>query len=447
MGVPLDDVQGLILRSYGMDCAAYFLLRVENAVAARKTLGNLRITPGTLWDTKPAYCINIGLTYDGLGALGAPAASLTSFPQEFAAGAFNRCDEVGDTGSCSAEGWEYGLGKPGLHALLLLFAQTGEIREAQTALLRETLSADNGWSEIGVLPGDVLAGGKAHFGYRDGFSQPTIDCGLRNPIPDSQPVAPLGEFLLGYPSQFDQFTYPVPTPDELGRNGSFMVLRILEQDCAAFDHLLAQSQTRYGIDGELLAAKIVGRWRNGTPLTLSPDSDSPAQPLALSEMNGFDYAPTAANTEAYDDRRGYRCPIGSHMRRANPRAATIAGNGGSRHRIIRRGVPYGPPYDAAQPNDGIKRGLLGLFIGVSIKDQFEFLMSEWMNGSVFAPRIEGTTDPILGNSVDGQNKFVIPRENETPVVISDFPRLVTTRGSAYTFLPSLTALRYIAGLL
>ncbi len=444
--VPLDDVQGLILRSYGMDCAAFFLLRVEHAPVARRTLAGLSITPGTLWDEKPDFCINIGLTFDGLTALGLPAASLGSFPQEFVSDAFRRCAEVGDMGSCSADHWDYGLGKPGLHALLLLFAQSDQIRDAQSALLRQRLLADGGWSEIAMLPGDVLPGSTAHFGYRDGFSQPTIDCGLGNPFPDTQPIAPPGEFLLGYPSQFDQLTYAVPVPDELGRNGSFLVLRILEQDCAAFDTLLAQSQERYGIDGELLAAKIVGRWRNGTPLSLSPDSDSPVQPLAPSELNQYDYAPTDANPGVYDDRRGYRCPIGSHMRRANPRGATIAGNGGSRHRIIRRGVPYGAPFDPSHPNDGIKRGLLGLFIGVSIKDQFEFLMSEWINGSTFAPRIDGTTDPILGNSSEEANKFVVARENAAPVVISDFPRLVTTRGSAYTFLPSLTGLRFIADL-
>jgi deferrochelatase/peroxidase EfeB len=444
--VPLDDVQGLILRSYGMNCASFFLLRVQDAAGARRTLGSLPVTAGTLWQEKPAFCVNVGLTFPGLAALGVPPASLTSFPPEFAAGAFGRCAEVGDTGPCSAENWDYALGQPGLHALVLLFAQSAEVRDAQTALLRETLFTGGGWSEVAVLSGDVLPGDVAHFGYRDGFSQPTIDCGVENPFPDKQPVAPTGEFLLGYPSQFDQFSYPVPVPDELGRNGSFMVLRILEQDCAAFDALLNQAEQRYGIDGELLAAKIMGRWRNGTPLSISPSSDSPVPPLGAVELNPYDYVPSDANPDAFNDRKGVRCPIGSHMRRANPRGSTIAGDGGSRHRIVRRGIPYGPPYDPSKPNDGIQRGLLGLFIGVSIKDQFEFLMSEWMNGSTFAPGIFGTTDPILGNSPAGENTFVIPRENSTPVVISQFPRLVTTRGSAYTFLPSIPGLRFIANL-
>lgn len=444
--VPLDDVQGLILRSYGMDCATYFLLRVQDPAGARRTLGSLSVTAGTLWQEKPAYCVNVGLTFEGLAALGVSSASLTSFPQEFAAGAFSRCAEVGDTGPSSAQNWDYALGRPGLHALVLLFAQSPEVRAAQTAVLRQTLIASGAWSEVATLPGDVLSGSVAHFGYRDGFSQPTVDCGVENPVPDKQPVAPAGEFLLGYPSQFDQFSYPVPVPDELGRNGSFMVLRILEQDCATFEALLNQSERLYGIDGELLAAKIVGRFRNGTPLSVSPDSDSPVPPLAPSELNQYDYVPTAAVPDAFNDRRGQRCPIGSHMRRANPRGSTVAGDGGSRHRIARRGIPYGPPYDPSKPNDGIQRGLLGLFIGVSIKDQFEFLMSEWINGSTFAPGIYGTTDPILGNSPEGENTFVIPRENSTPLVISHFPRLVTTRGSAYTFLPSITGLRFIANL-
>jgi deferrochelatase/peroxidase EfeB len=429
-----------------MDCAAFFLLRVEKAEAARLTLGALPVTSGTPWQQKPPFCVNVGLTFEGLAALGLPKGSLDSFPEEFAAGALRRCAETGDTGPCSPENWSYGLGETGLHALILLFAQTDETRDAQTAVLRTQLLANGAWSEIAVLPGDVLPDSKAHFGYRDGFSQPTIDCGLGNPVPDKQPVAPPGEFLLGYPSQFDQFTYSIPTPEELGRNGSFMVLRILEQNCAAFDALLAESGGKYGISGELMAAKIAGRWRNGTPLSVSPDSDSPTTPLDVSELNLYDYAPTDANPSAYNDRKGYRCPIGSHMRRANPRGATIAGNGGSRHRIVRRGIPYGPAYDPAHPDDGIERGLLGLFIGVSIKDQFEFLMSEWINGSAFAPGIYGTTDPLLGNSPEGQNKFVIPRENAAPVVVSPFPRLVTTRGSAYTFLPSVTAIKFIASI-
>ena len=92
--VPLDDIHGLILRSYGMDCAAFFLLRVKNAMGARRTLESLTITPGTVWEQKPAFCVNVALTYEELAALGVAGSSLDSFPREFAAGAFSRCAEV-----------------------------------------------------------------------------------------------------------------------------------------------------------------------------------------------------------------------------------------------------------------------------------------------------------------------------------------------------------------
>jgi deferrochelatase/peroxidase EfeB len=134
------------------------------------------------------------------------------------------------------------------------------------------------------------------------------------------------------------------------------------------------------------------------------------------------------------------------MRRANPRSSAIAGGSGLGHRIVRRGLPYGPPFDPTHPDDGIERGLLGLFIGVSLKDQFEFLMSEWMDGDTFAAGLAGTRDPVLGNIADGEGKFVIPVENAGKIVVSGFSRFVTTRGSAYGFIPGLTALRYLAAL-
>jgi deferrochelatase/peroxidase EfeB len=210
--------------------------------------------------------------------------------------------------------------------------------------------------------------------------------------------------------------------------------------------LLNEAPARYGISGEKLAAKFVGRWRNGVPLSLSPETDSPDPSIPLDRINGYDYAPTEANPDAFDDRNGYRCPVGSHMRRNNPRHSLVAGNSGLRHRLIRRGMPYGPPFDPANPHDGVERGLLGLFIAVSLKDQFEFIMSEWVNGDTFAPGLSGTRDPLLGNSVGGPGAFTIPREGAKPIVVSNLPQLVRTRGAAYGFLPGLTALQYIARL-
>ncbi len=109
-----------------------------------------------------------------------------------------------------------------------------------------------------------------------------------------------------------------------------------------------------------------------------------------------------------------------------PRGQRVAGNGGHLHRIVRRGITYGPPYDPAHPRDGKDRGLLGLFIGVSLRDQFEFLMAEWANDGIFTA-----------------GSFSIPSP-EGPIALPGLPRFVTTRGALYCFLPSITAIRYLA---
>lgn len=433
--IPLAEVQGLILRGYGMDSLRVFALRVTQPSAARQALGKLPVTSATPWDIKPDACVNIALTYAGLAALELPRDSLAGFPEEFRQGAAARAEIVGDTGGSAPENWRGGFAGPNVHVLIILFAQNTAIRDAKSNQLRALWNG--ALEEISVKDGDMLPGNVAHFGYRDGFSQPTIAGGLPNPVPDTLPPAPAGEFLLGYPSQFSEFTYPVPQPPQLGLNGSFLALRILAQDCAAFDNLMREAPQKFGIDGETLAAKMVGRWRNGVALEVSPDNSTPDPAIPLERLNQYDYG---------NDPKGYRCPIGSHMRRNNPRNSPVAGGGGLNHRIVRRGLPYGPLFDPAHPDDGVERGLLGLFIVVSLKDQFEFLMSEWVNGSLFAAGLSGTKDPLLGAVSDGEGKFVIPVQGAKPIVVSGFSRLVWTRGAAYGFLPSLPALQFISKL-
>jgi deferrochelatase/peroxidase EfeB len=245
-------------------------------------------------------------------------------------------------------------------------------------------------------------------------------------------VAPAGAFLLGHPSQFRDFTYPVPEPAALGRNGSFAAFRMLAQDVDAFRDLLAEQSRRTGSSPELIAARLCGRWRNGTPLVLSPDTDSPEPPVPPEGLNDFDYA---------GDRRGERCPVGSHIRRMNPRDSRVAGNGGHQHRIVRRGLTYGPPADPARPRDGQDRGLLGLFIGVSLRDQFEFVMSQWANDGLFAAGLGRSQDPFLG--VGGTLPLA---SSDGRTALTGLPRLVTTRGGAYCFLPSITAIGHLASL-
>lgn len=445
MAVEFADVQGFILRGYAMPAARCLGLSVREPADARAFLAALvdsdpavpSITTAQPWSVKPECCVNLGLTFPGMAALGVPPSSLTSFPVEYREGAVQRAGSVGDVGTSAPDQWLTWLVDSRLHLLVTVFAQSSDALEMATKQLEQAWFP--GCIELGRHDGAALPGNLAHFGYRDGFSQPTIEGVPTAGLPDHLPRAPVGEFLLGYPSQFKQFSYPVPEPPELGTNGSFVAFRVLEQDVDAFAEFLRQQSSATGMSEELIAAKLCGRWRNGTPLILSPDTDTPDPPIPPEAMNNFDYV------GKYGDERGYRCPIGSHIRRMNPRGARIAGNGGHLHRIVRRGIPYGPPYDPAHPRDGQARGLLGLFIGVSLRDQFEFLMAEWANDGLFAAGLGRTKDPMIGANADGFGSFSIPRP-EGSTVLQGLARFVTTRGGAYCFLPSISGIHYLAGL-
>src|SRR5439155_27006571 len=152
-----------------------------------------------------------------------------------------------------------------------------------------------------------------------------------------QPVVPVGAFLLGPENQYGA-TYSLE-PKELSTNSSFAAFRMLEQDVVGFERFLEEYSSKAGTDPETLAAKVCGRWRNGTPLALSPDAPTEVPP---EKLNDFDYVST---DPALDDTYGWRCPVGSHIRRTNPRSERVVGGGGHLHRIIRRAIPYGPPFD------------------------------------------------------------------------------------------------------
>jgi deferrochelatase/peroxidase EfeB len=440
------DVQGLVLRGYTMPRARHLVLRVDTPPAGRALLGTLvdgdpsrpQVTTGTPWAEKPDSCVNVALTFSGLRALGVPAESLATFPEDFAAGAEARAALVGDVGPSAPEHWSPVFTDPGAHLLVSVSGQSDGAVDATTDAL--LAGAPPGLTELCRLDAALLGDRVDHFGYVDGISQPTVGSAPPSGPPDRLPVPPAGAFLLGHPSQFRDFSYPVPQPDALGRNGSFAAFRVLAQDVDAFRELLAEQSRRTGMSAELVAAKLCGRWRNGTPLVLSPDTDSPQPAVAAEQLNDFDYV---------DDQRGERCPIGSHVRRMYPRSSRVAGGGGHQHRIVRRGLTYGPPYDPTRPRDGHERGLIGLFIGVSLRDQFEFLMSQWAGDGLFAPGLGRSQDPFLGagdgarDGAGGTLPLAVPGGR---TALTGLPRLVTTRGSAYCFLPSVTGIRHLAGL-
>ena len=477
----LSDIQGFILRGYRMPMVRHFLLTVGAPAEARRLLGRLvsgnesdapQITTAEDWHVgfepgpgddpngvprlKPDYCLNLGITWLGLVALEIrdriPTLSFKSFGA-FVAGAAERAKLVGDTGESDPQHWIGGFGAGRDHVLVTLHALNPEAMTAYSDRLsalfveggafREIWRAD-GMALMEVRDGESVPTFKVHFGYTDGISMTTIHGGPeRYPTDHQQPCEP---WLFAL--RDDAENYLMPEPRELGLNGSFAVFKMIKTDVVGFEQFLQSNKDK--IDPELLAAKMCGRWRNGVPLALSPESDSPPGGLATEQLNNFEYV----NADGSGDPRGLRCPVGAHMRRINPRGQPVTGQGqpggsNNTHRLIRRGLPYGPVYDPAQPHDGIERGLLGYFINSSIENQYEFVLGHWVNDSEFAGSVRlnpKSRDPMIGTQDPAESIFVIPRSNGAPIKITGFSSFVTTRAAAYCFLPSITAIKFIAKL-
>ncbi len=460
------DIQGLVL--FGTTCPLlrYHLFHVDDAVGGRRFVDSLlghgdvlQVNTAGLRDkdARSESLVYVGFTWRGLEALRVPAVTLNSFPEEFRTGAKARAADMGDDGASAPEHWLFDADQ--VHISVMVYARH---QEGLDALSRELIdrAAGNGCSVVTLLDGEQLPdythpSGQAltkpaHFGYSDGISQPHI-----LPAPNLKPGAPAavppGMFVLGHPdSPQDGTSYvvanqPIPIPASLMHNGTFGAFRMMQQDVDAYEAFLDRNADSPEAR-ELLAAKMCGRWRNGVPLSLSPVTPTPTPPIPRERWNAFDYGPTPALPDAIPDRDGRVCPVGSHVRRSNPRSAEVLGGVGNRLRLIRRGITYGPLYDPAHPNDGTPRGMLGLFLCVSLKDQFEFIMRHWVNDGLFARGLDpGERDPMVGPQGDAAT-FTYRHADGTPATTTGLSRFVTTRGAAYLFFPSVTGLRFISRL-
>jgi Dyp-type peroxidase family len=241
-----------------------------------------------------------------------------------------------------------------------------------------------------------------------------------------------GEFVLGYEDE-DGGLAPAP-PAPFDRDASFMVWRKLHQDVAGFRDQLALQAARLGLDEELLAAKLVGRWRDGSPLALRPEAPDPALGEDKARANDFLYG---------DDPGGLRCPRGAHIRRTNPRDALgWQGRLTARHRILRRGMPYGSWLPEGSADDGADRGLLFVCLQASIARQFEIVQTQWCNdGNAF--RLGREADPITGPPGVEVRHLI---EGDPPLVAAPLRSYVECRGGGYLIVPSVGALRRLPGL-
>ena len=454
--VHFADVQGNILRAYhrGANFARHFALQVLDQKEARLFLAAIvsghpnatlpQISTAQPWTTPPDYFFNVAFTYEGLSALRVSSQDLACFPAVFREGPADpvRARKNGDVGTSAPLHWV--LGGPGqlVHLFASLYADTRAELDTRTVQLRSSFAASR-LHELFVHDAARMPDDAVHFGYKDGIGQPRI-AGVHDATEDEdrQPLAGPGEFLTGanYRNIYGGMSIG-KLPPALAENGSFVAVRVLGQDVDAFEAMLTTEAARNGIDRELVAAKLMGRWRNGDPLVLvrqQPRSFA-VRTVAHPSSNHFDYAPTPAYPNTENDFYGSVCPVGSHIRRMNPRAAPVAGKPYTR-RLMRRGMPY----EVGVGGGKTEKGLFGLFICSDLERQFEFLQQTWANGDIAASGIRGTQDPIIGSQSLGGG-FHAPGAAGAPLNFQ-LPRLVTTRGSVYLFMPGISGLRTLAGL-
>lgn len=451
------DIQGLVFSGYRQQpLARYFFLRFGSG-DARGFLGAVlnRVSSAAPDEHEESRRLNVALTASGLRALGLDEAALSTFPLELRQGMAHpeRAVALGDVGTDAPEHWQLG-GASGLDGVVFVYARTEEELDEETERLEAELErhAVVGAPEDAYLPSD----GRRHFGFADAGTNPRLGrFSLRPEQNPYDPRVPLGEFVLGYrnargvrprrpsaPAKQSTRELPLPLDGgrsmDLGRNGSYVALRKLEQDVPGFLRYAREHGERaFPEDPDpagRLAAALVGRWPNGVSLVHSMEG-APAQ---ATPSNRFGYRE--------HDAHGRRCPFGAHARRANPRDAFGDDPKESlrkmrSHRLVRRGRLYGPRFDETTPSDG-PRGLFFMAICASLSGQYEFVRESLLE-STKAPGVYRERDPLVGRGDDLEGEpFTIPAEPYARTV--PIRRFVRVRGGAYLFLPSLRALAYLA---
>jgi Dyp-type peroxidase family len=464
----IADMQGLVVSSFSnLPSAAYMLYELADPTLARAWLGALGPTITTAERKQDTLSINIAFTARGLGRLGLADDAIETFPHAFRDGMASerRARILGDDGASHPARWAWGGPATPIDLVLLLYAVDAPVLEAEVER-RRAEAVQGGLRLIDVLAAERQPDSREHFGFNDGVGQPAIRgtaAELRQKALTGH-VTPLepGEVILGYR---DEYGRPAPSPDvadgsdaesvlrpsakagrrDLGFDGSYLVFRQMAQDVAAFwTYVERAAAARTGqvdpVTPDRLAAKMVGRWPSGASLVGQPKDPHAGTPTVVRE-NEFEYAS--------EDPFGLHVPIGSHIRRANPRDSLEPDPATSkrsvrRHRLMRRGRLYGDRIADRKVDDGKARGLYFICLNSDLERQFEFVQQTWINNRVFGGEFL-ETDPVVGNQAKTGGRMTIP---DDPIRwrIHSIPEFATVVGGAYFFLPGIAAIRYLAKL-
>jgi deferrochelatase/peroxidase EfeB len=433
-----DDIQHFLLTRPRALAARYGFLSFRDPKQGRAYLAGLVDQVGTAAAVDrsadhESRWVTVAFTWNGLRALGVAESALATFPEEFRQGMAARAAILGDTGENHPDHWVGQLASPDLHAIIILFARDAAAREQCVREHGAYAARFPGVERLSFLDLEAIPPYEYHhdhFGYRDRITQVAVKGTGEVPTPGSGPPLEPGEFFLGYPDE-DSPSPPLPQPEILVHNGSYLAYRRLEEHVGRFrDFLKEQADTPDG--QEYVAAKLMGRWRSGAPLVLAPEHDDPDLARDPQRNNDFDYKQM--------DPFGYAAPLGCHIRRLNPRDTTVNLN---RRRMIRRGGTYGPPLPEGAPEDGIERGVAAFVGCASLVRQFEFAQNVWINDPKFH-ELGNERDPIIGNQ-NGTFDFTIPKRPIRRKIVG-LPAFTTVRGGAYFFLPGVRALRWLTTL-
>nr|7ANV_A Chain A, ancestral D-type dye decolorizing peroxidase [Geotrichum candidum] len=479
----LNNIQGDILGGLPKKTETYFFFKITDAAAFRKHLKQLipliTTTAQVQKDRKaidehkksnqksgkppellPLAGVNIAFSHAGLKKLGINDDNLGD--TAFKAGQLADAQNLGDPGTGNAGAkfvpdWDPAFKEKDIHGVILVAGDSHETVDKKLQEIEAIFGVGGPHAsihEVLTIQGDVRPGdekGHEHFGFQDGISQPAVKGFDTNPNPGQAPVRP-GVILVGR----DGDSVANNARPSWAKDGSFLVFRKLQQLVPEFNKFLEENPIKLPGNNltpeegsELLGARLVGRWKSGAPIDITPLQDDPELAKDPQRNNNFRFDHPFADEQDSQT----RCPFAAHIRKTNPRADLEDASPTSveSRRIIRRGIPYGPevtPEEKESKKTKHDRGLLFVCYQSNIENGFQFIQKSWANNPNFPPSkpnpVTPGFDPIIGQAANNDGARTMSGtdpNNQANELSLPTELFVVPRGGEYFFSPSISALK------